>query len=201
MEKNKCDCWRVTNNNQNTKHAPHQHKKKQKKVCNCVSSYRMGSWMHRNSKVPTVVEGSKGVKTKWLDGDTTVSGKSFLRLRAIWKPPQPVPRTTMRSLLFHRRADGLPILFATALTIVRCIFQYLREMRKSKWYMYCKKKVPVKLKGTPESVVWASEFDVLLGSIRDFLEDPQRHENRRRLHKQKNGHSAKNKFSCLYLSV
>ena len=44
------------------------------------------------------VDGSKGVKRKWLLGDTTVRSRFLLMFRANWNPPQPLPNTTIFSL-------------------------------------------------------------------------------------------------------
>jgi len=51
--------------------------------------------MHLNSKVPTAAEGSRGVNTKWLRGETKKSSNlEVSNFLAKLKPPQPAPRTT-----------------------------------------------------------------------------------------------------------
>lgn len=51
-----------------------------------------GSWMHLYSRVPTVVEGSSGVKRKWFLGDIIVAlNLALFKVFANIKPPHPEP--------------------------------------------------------------------------------------------------------------
>ena len=54
-----------------------------------------GSWTHLNSKVPTEVDGRRGVNKKWFLGDKTVTSYFCLSTSpARRNPPQPAPTTT-----------------------------------------------------------------------------------------------------------
>ncbi|KAJ9451619.1 hypothetical protein DIPPA_25107 [Diplonema papillatum] len=71
---------------------------------------RTGSWIARNSSVPTAQLGRRGVNRKWLAGLTQVTSyfSVSMRLRKL-NPPHPEPRTTARC--FRTPGGGGPRFF------------------------------------------------------------------------------------------